>query len=140
MPRRKNADGRTSSLQQVQKQAQALLISLRKEILAKERELIHLKNEEASLGRLTGVVSAAPAAKMTTTKAAATALATRAARGGRVNWKLVLEQLPKQFKAAEVRDIRGLKGKRPSEIFAAITRWIESGNVKRKARGLYERI
>ena len=140
MPRRKNADGLTSSLQQVQKQAQALLISLRKEILAKERELLHLKNEEASLGRLTGVVSATPAAKMTTLKSAATAPATRAARGGRVNWKLVLEQLPKQFKAAEVRDIRGLKGKRPSEIFAAITRWIESGHVKRKARGLYERI
>jgi len=38
-----------------------------------------------------------------------------------------LEQLPKQFKAAEVREIRGLKGKRPSEIFAAITRWIEGG-------------
>src|SRR5665213_1899855 len=121
MPRRKNADGLTSSLQQVQKQAQALLISLRKEILAKERELLHLKNEEASLGRLTGVVSATPAAKMTTLKSAATAPATRAARGGRVNWKSVLEQLPKQFKAAEVRDIRGLKGKRPSEIFAAIT-------------------
>jgi hypothetical protein len=141
MPRRKNADGLTSSLQQVQKQAQALLISLRKEILAKERELLHLKNEEASLGRLTGVVSGAPtAAKTSAPKSAATAPATRAARGGRVNWKSVLEQLPKQFKAAEVRDIRGLKGKRPSEIFAAITRWIESGNVRRKARGLYERI
>jgi hypothetical protein len=141
MPRRKNADGLTSSLQQVQKQAQALLISLRKEILAKERELLHLKNEEASLGRLTGVVSGAPtAAKTSAPKSAATAPATRAARGGRVNWKSVLEQLPKQFKAAEVRDIRGLKGKRPSEIFAAITRWIESGHVKRKARGVYERI
>jgi hypothetical protein len=140
MPRRKNADGLTSSLQQVQKQAQALLISLRKEILAKERELLHLKNEEASLGRLTGVVSVTPAVKTSAPKSAATAPATRAARGGRVNWKSVLEQLPKQFKAAEVRDIRGLKGKRPSEIFAAITRWIESGNVRRKARGIYERI
>ena len=42
MPRRKNAEGVTSALLQVQKQAQALLISLRKEILAKERELLHL--------------------------------------------------------------------------------------------------
>jgi hypothetical protein len=51
-----------------------------------------------------------------------------------------LEQLPQQFKAAEVREVRGLKGKRPSEIFAAITRWIEGGIVRRKARGLYERV
>ena len=136
MPRRKNADGLTSSLNQVQKQAQALLISLRKEILAKEQEL-HLKNEEASLGRLTGS-RATPAARVAAPKAAAPAA--RASRGGRVNWRSVLEQVPKQFKAAQVRDIRGLKGKRPSEIFAAITRWIEGGTVKRKARGLYERI
>ena len=32
MPRRKNAEGVTSALLQVQKQAQALLVSLRKEI------------------------------------------------------------------------------------------------------------
>jgi hypothetical protein len=51
MPRRKNAEGVTSALLQVQKQAQALLVSLRKEIQAKERELQHLKSEEASLGR-----------------------------------------------------------------------------------------
>jgi hypothetical protein len=51
----------------------------------------------------------------------------------------VLDQLPKQFGAAEIRSVRGLKGKRPSEIFAAITRWIEAGSVKRKSRGVYER-
>lgn len=134
MPRRKNADGLTSSLQQVQKQAQALLISLRREILAKEQELLDLKSEEASLGRLTGS-RVTPAARVAAPQAAAPA-----SRGGRVNWRSVLEQVPKQFKAAQVRDIRGLKGKRPSEIFAAITRWIEGGTVKRKARGLYERI
>jgi hypothetical protein len=68
-----------------------------------------------------------------------------AARGGsggtaRVNWRTVLEQLPKQFRAANVHTVRGLKNKQPSEIFAAITRWTESGAVKRKDRGLYERI
>ena len=137
MPRPKKANGVTSALQQVQKQARALLISLRKEILAKEQELLHLKNEEASLGRLTGSTTKS-ATRMPAPKAAT--MAARATRGGRVNWRSVLEQLPKQFKAAEVRDIRGLKGKRPSEIFAAITRWIEGGTVKRKARGLYERV
>jgi hypothetical protein len=138
MPRPKKATGMTSALQQVQKQARALLINLRKEIVAKEQELLHLKNEEASLGRLTG------SGTTRTTRVAAPKATSPAGRsssaGGRVNWHSVLEQLPKQFKANHVRDIRGLKGKRPSEIFAAITRWIEGGTVKRKARGLYERI
>jgi hypothetical protein len=135
MPRRKNAGGVSSALRQVQKQAQAILISLRKEIHAKEQELLHLRNQETNLGRLTGsgVARAAAAAK-------APAAASTGSRGGRVNWRAVLEQLPKQFKAAHIRDIRGIKGKRPSEIFAAITRWIEGGTVKRKARGLYERV
>jgi hypothetical protein len=35
--------------------------------------------------------------------------------------------------------VRGLKSKRPSEIFAAITRWIDAGLAKRKKRGIYER-
>jgi len=52
----------------------------------------------------------------------------------------VLNQLPKQFQASHIRAVRGLKNKRPSEIFAAITRWIEAGTVKRKARGAYERV
>jgi hypothetical protein len=135
MPRRKNAGGVSSALRQVQKHAQAILVSLRKEIRAKEQELLHLKSQEANLGRLSGsgVARVAGAAKAPTA-------AVGRPRGGRVNWRAVLEQLPKQFKAAEVRDVRGVKGKRPSEIFAAITRWIEAGSVRRKARGLYERV
>ena len=39
-----------------------------------------------------------------------------------------------------MRSVRGLKDKRPSEIFAAITRWIDAGNVKRRGRGTYERV
>jgi hypothetical protein len=58
----------------------------------------------------------------------------------RINWGMVLEQLPKRFRASQIRTVRGLKHKRPSEIFAAITRWMEAGAVKRKERGLYERV
>ncbi len=108
MPRRKNVG---SAFRQVQQQARTLVANLQKEIRAREMELKQLKEEETSLGQLTGI-----------------------------NWRAVLQQLPKQFKAAHIRDIRGLKGKRPSEIFAAITRWIDAGTVKRKARGLYERV
>jgi hypothetical protein len=58
----------------------------------------------------------------------------------RINWGTVLEQLPKQFNASQIRTVRGLKNKRSSEFFAAITRWMEAGAVKRKERGLYERV
>ena len=135
MPRRKNSGGVSSALRQVQKQAEAILVSLRKEIRAKEQELVNLRNQEVNLGHLTGPGATRAAAA---TKAPAT-MASRS-RGERVNWRTILEQLPKQFKAVHIRDIRGIKGKRPSEIFAAITRWIEAGTVKRKARGLYERV
>jgi hypothetical protein len=130
MPRgRKSGTG--SAFQQFQNQARALLVTLRNEIRDKEAELERLKSDESRLGMVTGKVSGA----------------TRAARsggrgrrsGGRINWRAVLEQLPKQFKASDVRGVRGLKEKRPSEIFAAVTRWIDSGMVKRKSRGLYER-
>lgn len=131
MPRRGNSEGVTSAFRQVQHQARSLLVNLRKEIRAKEAELKRLKDEEASLGRLTG---RAPGAR------AAEGAGPRGGGGrGRINWREVLDQLPKQFNAGQIRTVRGLKNKRPSEIFAAITRWIEAGMVKRKARGLYER-
>jgi hypothetical protein len=134
MPRRKSRASVSSALVQVQKQAQAILVSLRKEIRAKEQELLDLKNQVSSLGHLAGGRGARPAARAAKQQARA-----RRSRGGRVNWSTVLEQLPKQFKAMNIREVQGIKGKRPSEIFAAITRWIEAGSVKRKARGLYER-
>lgn len=130
MPRRSNSEGPTSAFRRVQQQARSLLASLRKEIRAKEAELKRLKLEESSLGRLTG--GRAPTA--------GTAPRAASAGGGRIDWSTVLNQLPKQFKASHIRAVRGLKNKRPSEIFAAITRWIEAGTVKRKARGAYERV
>lgn len=129
MPRRKNV---ASAFRQVQQQARALAANLQKEIRAKEMELKHLREEEASLGQLTGREARASTGD-------GDGRTGRVGRG-RINWRAVLEQLPKQFKATHIRDIRGLKGKRPSEIFAAITRWIDAGTVKRKARGLYERV
>ncbi len=130
MPRKAATNSATSAFRQVQQQARTLLINLRKEIRGKEAELRRLKEEESRLGLLIG----GPAA------AAGPREAGGAMRGGRINWRAVLDQMPKQFKASDVRAVRGLKAKRPSEIFAAITRWINSGVVKRKTRGLYERV
>lgn len=128
MPRKKTTARAGSAFRQVQQQARALLIDLRKQIRAKEIEIERLRSEESSLGNLTGRagVVAAGAGR-------------RAVGGGRIDWSVILEQLPKQFKAADVRSVRGVRNKRSSEIFAAITRWIDAGLAKRKNRGLYER-
>ena len=137
MPRRKGSASTASAIRQVRRQAGAVLAKLRKDIRAMETELARLKHDEDLWGRLAGRGSAGRGV----------ARAPRAAGsgggggggGGRINWRNVLAQLPKQFKASNVRQVRGLKDKRPSEIFAAITRWIEAGLAKRKTRGLYEK-
>lgn len=128
MPRTKRSDV-SVAIDRMQQQARSLLSNLRQEIRAKEAEIQRLRAKEAGLARLVG--------------GGATAAAPRragAASGGRINWRTVLKQMPKQFKASDVRKVRGLKNKRPSEIFAAITRWIDGGMAKRKSRGLYERV
>jgi hypothetical protein len=136
MPRRKGSASTASAIRQVRRQAGTVLAKLRKDIRAMEAELARLKHDEDLWERLAGRGSAR----------GAVARAPRAASaggggggGGRINWRSVLAQLPKQFKASIVRQIRGLKDKRPSEIFAAITRWIEAGLAKRKTRGVYEK-
>jgi hypothetical protein len=128
MPRRSNLTA-SSAIRQVQQQARTLMQDLRREIRAKEAELNRLREEERTLIQITGR-GGAPAPGRGTAGTGRT----------RINWSHVLEQLPKQFKASDIRSVRGLKAKRPSEIFAAITRWIEAGSVKRKARGAYERV
>ena len=136
MPRMKGSGTTASAFQQVQQQARAVLDKLRNDIRGKEAELARLKAEEESLSRLTGQM--APRAVRAARPAGLRGGGGGGGGGKRVNWRTVLGQLPKQFKAADIRDVRGLKDKRPSEIFAAITRWIEAGLVKRKARGVYE--
>ncbi len=108
------------------------MVNLQNEIRSKENELRRLKEEQSRLSMLIG--------KQTSWSKNTPSAGTPATRGGRVNWRIVLQQLPKQFKAADIRAVRGLKGKRPSEIFAAITRWIEAGAARRKARGTYQKI
>ncbi len=49
-------------------------------------------------------------------------------------------QLPKEFKASDVRKVRGIGDKPSSEIFAALTRWIMAKAIKRKERGVYRRV
>jgi len=134
MPRRKGSASSSFAIRQFRRQAGSVLAKLRKDIRAKEMELVGLKREEAALSQIAGRAIAGSAAVARAPRAAG-----GGGGGGRINWRNVLGQLPKQFKASNVRQVRGLKDKRPSEIFAAINRWIEAGLVKRKTRGLYEK-
>jgi hypothetical protein len=125
MPRRRTA---VSSFHIVQGRARRLLGSLLKEIVTRETELRRLRETASTLAQLAGG-SGAPRAG-----------GGAARRVSRINWRAVLAQLPKQFKAADIRSVRGIRSKRSSEIFAGITRWLDAGLVKRKSRGLYERV
>jgi hypothetical protein len=118
-----------SAFNQVKKQARQLVATLRKEIRAIEMDLRRLKDEESQLATLAGHGGRAQVAANGAIRSSV----------GRVNWGKVLEQMPKQFRAADVGKVRSVKGKRSSEIFAGISRWVEAGAVKRKERGLYER-
>ncbi len=124
MPSRERP-GVSSAIRQIQQQARSLLAEVRKEIKIKEQELEKLREEERRLGILTGDITVARS---------------MGSNSARTDWRAVLTRLPKEFKASHIRAIPGMQNKRPSEIFAAVTRWIEAGMVKRKARGLYERI
>jgi hypothetical protein len=125
MPRRRTA---VSSFHIVQGRARRLLGSLLKEIVTRETELRRLRETASTLAQLAGG-SGAPRADGGAAK-----------RGSRINWRAVLAQLPKQFKAADIRSVRGIRSKRSSEIFAGIARWLDAGLVERKSRGLYERV
>ena len=138
MPRRKGSASTASAIRQVRRQAGTVLAKLRKDIRAMEAELARLKHDEDLWERLAGRGSARGAVARAP-RAASAGGGGGGGGGGRINWRSVLAQLPKQFKASNVRQIRGLKDKRPSEIFAAITRWIEAGLAKRKTRGVYEK-
>ena len=135
MPQTKGSASTSSAIRQVQRQAGSVLGKLRKDIRNLEIELARLKRDEESLGRLAGRGGAAGGGA----RGPRPASTESGGGGGRINWRSVLVQLPKQFKASNVRQLRGLKDKRPSEIFAAITRWIDAGLAKRKTRGLYEK-
>jgi hypothetical protein len=119
------AMGVTSGFGTVQVQAATLLANLRKEIRGIEAKLLSHQSEESRL-RLSG--SSRARGRMST-----------AGGHGRVNWRAVLVQIPRQFRVSDIRKVPGLKHKQPSVILAAVTRWIAAGQAKRKTRGVYER-
>jgi hypothetical protein len=117
-----------SALRQFQRRARAALTDLRREISSRETELRELRDEEMRLARLAGrVVSPTPSARLSV-------------GSGRVDWRQVLVKLPKEFGTSDLRKIAALRRKRPSELYAGIGRWTDAGLVKRKERGVYQRL
>ena len=117
-----------SAFRQFQRRARAALTDLRREISSRETELRELRDEETRLARLAGrVVSPTSSARDST-------------GSGRVNWRQVLAKLPKEFRTSDLPKVEALKYKRPSEIYAGISRWTDAGLVKRKERGVYQRL
>lgn len=56
---------------------------------------------------------------------------------GRTDWSAILDKLPKAFVAG---DVQAVRPGAPTEIFAAITRWIKAGTVERAGRGKYRKV
>src|SRR6266849_3725613 len=117
-----------SAFRQFQRRARAALTDLRREISARETELRELRDKEMQLARLAGRV------------ALPTPSARHSAGSGRINWRQVLVKLPKEFGISDLRKIGALRNKQPSEIYNGISRWTDAGLVKRKERGVYQRL
>jgi len=117
-----------SALRQLERRARAALADLRGEISSRETELRGLRDEEMRLSRLVGrAVLPTPSARLST-------------GSGRINWRQVLAELPKEFRTSDLRKVEALKCKRWSEIYAGIGRWTNAGLVKRKGRGVYQHL
>ncbi len=119
-----------SAYERLRQQAVTALNTIRKDIRGVELELVTLRKQEEQLGLITGESSRGEATESNGAEPSQ----------GRTDWRAVLAKLPKRFKASDVRKVRGLANKRSGEIFAAVTRWIDAGTVKRKDRGVYERV
>ena len=117
-----------SAFRQFQRRTHAALTDLRREISLRETELRELRDEEMQLARLAGRVALPiPSAQHPTAS-------------GRVNWRQVLAKLPKEFRTSDLRKVGALRNKQSSEIYNGISRWTDAGLIKRKERGVYQRL
>jgi hypothetical protein len=105
-----------SALGVLKKQASKVLTSLRREISQKEKELSTLRQE---MQRLQGMVNG---------KSGATSGASRA----RLDWNLVLKELPDAFSS---KDVAAKSGKPMEQVYAGLNRWIKDRKVKKGKEG-----
>ncbi len=100
----------------LKKQASKVLTSLRHEIAQKEKELSALRQD---MQRLQGMVNG---------KSAAVSGASRV----RLDWNLVLRELPDTFSS---KDVAAKSGKPMEQVYAGLNRWIKDRKVKKGKDG-----
>lgn len=100
----------------LKKQASKVLTSLRREIAQKEKELSALRQD---VQRLQGMVNG---------RAAAASGASRV----RLDWNLVLKELPDTFSS---KDVAAKSGKPMEQVYAGLNRWIKDRKVKKGKDG-----
>jgi len=118
MPRIKTSQ---SAFNTLKKQATKVLGSLRKEIGQKEKELASLQQDAQ---RLQSIVSGR-----------GVAIGSGAARI-RLDWNLVLKEMPETFTSKEVSQ---KTGKPMEQVYAGLNRWIKDRKVKKGKEG-YQKV
>ncbi|MBM4256019.1 MAG: hypothetical protein FJ147_08995 [Deltaproteobacteria bacterium] len=119
MPRAKRS---RSAFNVLKKQANKVLGSLRREIAQKEKELSSLRQDAQRLQSVVnGKASAAVAGPVRQ----------------RLDWNLILKELPGTFSSHEV----GVKSGKPMEqVYAGLNRWIKDRKVRKAKQGGYEKM
>ncbi|MGE0821590.1 MAG: hypothetical protein AB7G75_29825 [Candidatus Binatia bacterium] len=113
-----------AALNLLKKQASKVLSSVQKEIGQREKELLSLRQDEA---RLRAIVSGR------SVSAAGVGLT-----GGRtrLDWNVVLSQLPNTFTS---KDVAQKSGKPMEQVYAGLNRWIKDNKV-RKGKDGYQKV
>ena len=111
------------------RETELALAALRKD----EEKLSALVGSSVSMSHIVHTADVRTRAMLSSTPGRAPRVRSSGAK--RIDWSLVLAKLPTAFVAADVKKASGKN--KPSEIFAAITRWIDSGLAVKKARGEY---
>lgn len=118
MPRTKSSQ---SALGLLKKQASKVLNSLRREVAQKEKDLAALRQD---MHRLQGIVSARAV------------VGVGGAPRVRLDWNLVLKELPDTFSS---RDVGEKSGKPMEQVYAGLNRWIKDRKV-RKGKDGYQKV
>jgi len=100
----------------LKRQASKVMTSLRREIAQKEKELSALRQD---VQRLQGMVNGR-------------SVATSGAPRMRLDWNLVLKELPDTFSS---KDVSAKSGKPMEQVYAGLNRWIKDRKVKKGKEG-----
>src|SRR5262249_3830651 len=123
----------------VRQQAARVLATIAHEIQRREDELQHLTHQ-ANAWR-TAIGGARRAVSVRARRGRRANKASRAGKRGRastrVSWAEVLASVPAQFGASDVLKHPGARSKGKPHIYAALSRWLSDGKIKRIATGKY---